>query len=45
MAKAIYGRFGEVQVTDRAAAQTYYRSSLFPGLLVVVSALLLGSCP
>src|SRR6266513_2884766 len=24
MAKAICGRFGEVQVTDRAAAQTYY---------------------
>jgi membrane protein len=47
MAKAIYGRFGEVQVTDRAAAQTYYSIlSLFPGLLVVVSLLsLLGSYP
>ena len=47
MAKAIYGRFGEVQVTDRAAAQTYYSVlSLFPGLLVVVSLLaLLGSYP
>lgn len=47
MAKAIYGRFGEVQVTDRAAAQTYYSIlSLFPGLLVVVSLLtLLGHYP
>jgi membrane protein len=47
MAKAIYGRFGEVQVTDRAAALTYYSIlSLFPGLLVVVSLLsLLGSYP
>jgi membrane protein len=47
MAKAIYSRFGEVQVTDRAAAQTYYSIlSLFPGLLVVVSLLaLLGSYP
>ena len=47
MAKAIYGRFGEVQVTDRAAAQTYYSIlSLFPGLLVVVSLLsLLGTYP
>ena len=47
MAKAIYSRFGEVQVTDRAAAQTYYSIlSLFPGLLVVVSLLaLLGQLP
>jgi membrane protein len=47
MAKAIYGRFNEVQVTDRAAAQTYYSIlSLFPGLLVLVSLLsLLGSYP
>jgi membrane protein len=47
MAKAIYSRFGEVQVTDRAAALTYYAIlSLFPGLLVVVSLLsLLGSYP
>jgi membrane protein len=46
-AKAIYSRFGEVQLTDRAAAQTYYSIlSLFPGLLVVVSLLaLLGSYP
>jgi membrane protein len=47
MGKAIYSRFGEVQVTDRAAAQTYYSIlSLFPGLLVLVSLLsLLGSYP
>ena len=47
MAKAIYSRFGEVEVTDRAAAQTYYSIlSLFPALLVVVSALgLLGQYP
>ena len=45
MAKAIYSRFGEVQVTDRAAALTYYSIlSLFPALLVLVSLLsLLGS--
>jgi membrane protein len=45
--KAIYSRFGEVQVTDRAAAQTYYSIlSLFPGLLVVVALLsLLGTYP
>jgi membrane protein len=47
MAKAIYSRFGEVQVTDRAAALTYYSIlSLFPGLLVIVSLLaLLGQYP
>jgi membrane protein len=47
VAKAIYGRFGEVQVTDRAAAMTYYSIlSVFPALLVVVSLLtLLGSYP
>src|SRR5215218_618539 len=47
MAKAIYSRFGEVQVTDRAAALTYYSIlALFPGLLVVVSLLgLVGSYP
>jgi membrane protein len=47
IAKAIYGRFGEVQVTDRAAAMTYYSVlSVFPALLVVVSLLtLLGSYP
>jgi membrane protein len=47
MAKAIYGRFNEVQVTDRAAALTYYSIlSLFPALLVIVALLsLLGSYP
>jgi membrane protein len=47
MAKAIYSRFGEVQVTDRAAALTYYSIlSLFPGLLVIVALLaLLGTYP
>jgi membrane protein len=47
MAKAIYGRFGEVQITDRAAAQTYYSIlSLFPALLVVVALLaLVGNYP
>src|SRR3954451_5034442 len=47
MAKAIYGRFGEVEVTDRAAALTYYSVlALFPGLLVVVSLLaLFGQYP
>jgi membrane protein len=47
VAKAIYNRFGEVQVTDRAAAMTYYSIlSVFPALLVVVSLLtLLGSYP
>jgi len=47
VAKAIYGRFGEVQVTDRAAALTYYSIlSLFPAMLVVVSLLaLLGQYP
>ena len=47
VAKAIYSRLGEVQVTDRAAAMTYYSIlSLFPALLVVVSLLaLLGEYP
>jgi membrane protein len=47
LAKAMYGRFGEIQITDRAAALTYYSIlSLFPALLVVVSLLaLLGSYP
>jgi membrane protein len=47
VAKAIYGRFGEVQVTDRAAALSYYSIlSLFPALLVVVSLLaLFGEYP
>jgi membrane protein len=47
VAKAIYSRLGEVQVTDRAAALTYYSIlSLFPALLVIVSLLaLLGEYP
>jgi membrane protein len=47
VAKAIYSRFGEVQITDRAAAMTYYSIlSLFPAMLVVVSLLaLLGTYP
>jgi membrane protein len=47
IAKAVYSRFGEIQVTDRAAAMTYYSIlSLFPALLVVVSLLaLLGTYP
>jgi membrane protein len=47
MAKAVYSRFGEVQITDRAAAQTYYSIlSLFPALLVVVALLaLVGEYP
>jgi membrane protein len=47
MAKAIYSRFGEVQITDRAAAQTYYSIfALVPALMVVVSLLaLLGRYP
>jgi membrane protein len=47
VAKAIYSRFGEVQITDRAAALTYYSIlSIFPALLVVVSLLaLLGQYP
>src|SRR4051812_4657750 len=45
--KAIYNRFGDVHVTDRAAAMTYYSIlSVFPALLVVVSLLtILGSYP
>jgi membrane protein len=47
LAKGMYGRFGEIQITDRAAALTYYSIlSLFPALLVVVSLLaLLGTYP
>jgi membrane protein len=47
VAKAIWDRFGEVQVTDRAAALTYYGIlSLFPALLVVVALIaLLGKYP
>jgi membrane protein len=47
IAKAMYARFGEVQITDRAAALTYYSIlSLFPGLLVAVAVLaLVGEYP
>ncbi len=47
IAKAMYARFGEVQITDRAAALTYYAVlSLFPGLLVAVALLaLVGEYP
>src|ERR671910_738504 len=47
IAKAMYSRFGEVQITDRAAALTYYAVlSLFPGLLVAVAILaLVGEYP
>src|SRR5262245_31799014 len=47
LARAIWERFGEVQVTDRAAALTYYSVlSLFPGLLVAVALLaLIGEYP
>jgi membrane protein len=47
IAKAMYKRFDEVQVTDRAAALTYYSIlSLFPALIVVVALLsLLGQYP
>jgi membrane protein len=45
--KAMWSRFGEVQITDRAAALTYYSVlSLFPGLLVAVALLaLVGEYP
>jgi membrane protein len=45
--KAMYSRFGEIQVTDRAAALTYYSMlSLFPALLVAVALLaLVGEYP
>jgi membrane protein len=47
VAKAMWSRFGEVQITDRAAALTYYSVlSLFPGLLVAVAVLaLVGEYP
>ena len=47
IAKGMYERFGEVEITDRAAALTYYSIlSLFPGLLVAVALLaLLGEYP
>jgi membrane protein len=47
VAKAMWSRFGEVEITDRAAALTYYAVlSLFPGLLVTVALLaLIGEYP
>lgn len=47
VAKGMWDRFGEVQITDRAAAITYYSVlSLFPALLVAVALLaLIGQYP
>jgi membrane protein len=47
IAKGMWGRFGEVQITDRAAALTYYSFlSLFPALIVVIALLaLVGQYP
>src|SRR5918996_1460048 len=47
VARAAATRFGELQLTDRAATLTYYGFlSLFPGLIVAVALLaLLGSFP
>jgi membrane protein len=47
VARAMWDRFGEIQLTDRAAALTYYSVlSLFPGLLVAVALLaLVGQYP
>ncbi len=47
IARAAYDRFGDVQLTDRAAALAYYGFlSLFPALLVAVALLaLFGSYP
>jgi membrane protein len=47
VAGAVYSRFGEVQITDRAATLAYYGFlSLFPALIVAVALLaLLGSYP
>jgi membrane protein len=47
VAKRAYGRFGEVQLTDRAASLAYYGFlSLFPALIVAVALLaLFGSYP
>jgi membrane protein len=47
LAGAVVSRFGEVQITDRAAALTYYAFlSLFPALIVAVALLsLFGSYP
>src|SRR5918995_6873671 len=47
VAKGAYARFGEIQLTDRAATLAYYGFlSLFPTLIVAVALLaLLGSYP
>jgi membrane protein len=47
LASAVYSRFGEIQITDRAATLTYYGFlSLFPGLIVAAALLsLFGSYP
>ena len=47
VAGAVYSRFGEVQITDRAATLAYYGFlSLFPALIVAVALLaLFGSYP
>lgn len=47
VAKGVYSRFGEVDLTDRAAALAYYGFlSLFPALIVAIALLaLLGSYP
>src|SRR5262245_34606090 len=47
VAKAMWDRFGEVELTDRAAALTYYSIlSLFPALIVAIALLaLVGEYP
>jgi membrane protein len=47
VARGIYSRFGEIQITDRAATLAYYGFlSLFPALIVAVALLaLFGSYP
>ncbi len=47
VAAGVYSRFGEIQITDRAATLTYYGFlSLFPALIVAVALLaLFGSYP
>lgn len=47
VAGAVYSRFGEIQITDRAATLAYYGFlSLFPALIVAVALLaLIGSYP
>lgn len=47
VARGVFSRFGEIDLTDRAAALAYYGFlSLFPALIVVIAALaLFGSYP